>query len=389
MEIDEKGLKMTSGESFLAEFVRQFQSKYGSDFYIKPEGVIDNIASVLSVTNFKIEEQISELAKQFDPETASGSWQNALYGRIGVSRLSAQKTTFVRLVHGSPNLQCEAGSITIRSLTDKNEYINTTSFMTDDQGDASVDFECVLEGAISVSADDVFEIVTAPDGVSSTSSAEDMQLVIGRAKETDDEFRVRFRNSKALNAKATRNANEANLSKYVDNIAYLKILDKKTDENFDVGTLKIIAHHNTTDNIFARAIFDSVADGIELLGDTEVALVDDAGQPVYIKFKNAELVNISIKADVKVRKGYYPSTVFAKAKNNVLDYIKERVFGIESVVYATEFIIPILETDGVEAVQNIKVKSAEGEYLDSVAMSVELKIFLYFSKEWREIYKCF
>ena len=373
MKIDEKGIELDNLSSVLDELEEELRGTYGQDFYIAPEGVIDNLATVNAYLKMRLEEQIALLAKQFDPETTQHDWQDALYERIGVTRLLSQKSTFVLKVQGAANLVCNARSMTIRLKSDNNEFENISEFTTDENGVALVDFQCVIDGAIEVKPTDEFLIVTAPDGITSVAQADDLQFSIGRERESDNEFRIRFRNSKALNAKATRNANLANLSKYVDNIAFLKIVDKKSDENFVAGTVKIIAYHNTTDNIFAEAIFNTIADGIELIGDTEITVRDTSDEPVVIRFQNAEEIELSITADVKVRSGYYANTVFNKAKENILKYIEERVFGLESIVYATEFIIPILETEGVEAVQSIKVKrnNIDQEFKDNVALTRE------------------
>ena len=373
MKIDEKGIELDNLSSVLDELEEELRGTYGQDFYIAPEGVIDNLATVNAYLKMRLEEQIALLAKQFDPETTQHDWQDALYERIGVTRLLSQKSTFVLKVQGAANLVCNARSMTIRLKSDNNEFENISEFTTDENGVALVDFQCVIDGAIEVKSTDEFLIVTAPDGITSVAQADDLQFSIGRERESDNEFRIRFRNSKALNAKATRNANLANLSKYVDNIAFLKIVDKKSDENFVAGTVKIIAYHNTTDNIFAEAIFNTIADGIELIGDTEITVRDTSDEPVVIRFQNAEEIELSITVDVKVRSGYYANTVFNKAKENILKYIEERVFGLESIVYATEFIIPILETEGVEAVQSIKVKrnNIDQEFKDNVALTRE------------------
>ena len=373
MQFDENGQKLDTLDEVLDSLESELQKKYSDSFYIKPEGVIDNIAVSQGYLDIKLQQQLAFLASQFDPESVEGIWQDALYERIGVTRLEAQKSTFVLKVQGAANLVCSAGSMTIRSQIDNNEFENISEFATDDDGIALVDFQCVIDGAIEVKSTDEFLIVTAPDGITSVAQADDLQFSIGRERESDNEFRIRFRNSKALNAKATRNANLANLSKYVDNIALLKIVDKKSDENFAAGTVKIIAYHNTTDNIFAEAIFNTIADGIELLGDTQITVRDASDEPVVIKFKNADEIELSITAEVKVRSGYYANTVFNKVKENILKYIDERVFGLESIVYATEFIIPILETDGVEAVQSIKVKrnGIDEDYQDNVSLTRE------------------
>ena len=221
MNIDSKGLTIDDLESVITLIEQQLQSKYGNNFSIKPEGIIDNIALSFSYMNRALQEQITDLAKQFDPETAEAEWQDALYERIGVSRLEAQKSTFVCKVQGAANLKCAAGSMTIRSKSDKNEFDNISEFVTGEDGTALVDFQCVLDGAIEVKSSDEFDIVIAPDGITAVAPADDIQFAIGRERESDDEFRIRFRNAKATNAKATRNAVFANLSKYVDNVAFL------------------------------------------------------------------------------------------------------------------------------------------------------------------------
>ena len=373
MKIDENGLNIDTFRNIVDEMENELKSFYGNDFTIRPEGVIDNFISTFSILTLKLQEQIADLSNQYDPETAEEEWQDALYERIGVTRLEAQKSTFVLKVQGAANLVCSAGSMTIRSQSDNNEFENISEFTTDDDGVALVDFQCVIDGAIEVKSTDEFQIVTAPDGITSVLQADDLQFSIGRERESDNEFRIRFRNSKALNAKATRNACLANLSKYVDNIAFLNIIDKNVDDTFAPGTIKIIVHHNTTDNIFASAILDTVALGIQYLGDTSVTLTDTSGKNIVVKFQNADEIELSITAEVKVRNGYYANTVFNKAKENILKYIEERVFGLESIVYATEFIIPILETDGVEAVQSIKVKrdGIDEDYQDNVSLTRE------------------
>ncbi len=373
MQIDDNGFEMTDLDKLLSDYKNELKTLYGNDFTIKPEGVIDNIAVSNSYLNMKLEGQIAFLLKQFDPETAEGEWQDALYERIGLSRKRAAKTAFICNVKGTPALVCPPASLVIRSKTDNSEFENIDEFTITEDGTALVEFQCVVEGAVEVKNSDEFELISAPSGITAVTCGEDIHLILGQDEESDAEFRARFHNSKNYTVKATRNANLSNLSKYVDNIAFLKIIDKKSDNSFEPGDIKIIAHHNTTDEVFAKAIFDTVADGVKYLGDTAVTVYDSYEQPVVIRFQNASEIEVDIMADVKVRSGYYPNTVFNKAKENVLKYIKERVFGLESTIYATEFIVPILETDGVEAVQNIKVKRSDTdvEYLDNVSLTRE------------------
>ena len=373
MQIDDQGFEMTDLDELLSDYQNELKTRYGNDFTIKPEGVIDNIAVSNCHLNMKLEEQIAFLLKQFDPETAEGEWQDALYERIGIYRLQPQKTTFNCKIQGTPSLVCQAGTITIRSKTDNNEFENAAEFTITEDGSAIVAFQCVAEGPVEVKNSDEFELISAPSGITAVTCGEDIHLILGQDEESDAEFRARFHNSKNYTVKATRNACLANLSKYVDNIAFLNIIDKNTDDSLSPGTIKIIAHHNTTDKIFAEAILDTVAMGIEYLGDTEVTVYSKSGKPNIVRFQNASEIEVDIMAEVKVRNGYYANTVFNKARENILTYIKERVFGLASTVYATEFIIPILETEGIEAVRNIKVKrnGLDAEYQDNITLTRE------------------
>ena len=211
MTIDKDGFCIDSLDNIMNLMEEQLQSKFGNDFAIKAEGVIDNIALSSCYMNRAIQEQIAYLLKQFDPETAEGKWQDALYERIGIYRLQPQKTTFNCKIQGTPSLVCPAGTITIRSKTDNNEFENVSEVTIREAGSAIVAFQCVAEGPVEVNDTDEFTIVTAPTGITSVVCAEDIKLSIGRDEESDNEFRIRFRNSKALNAKATHNACLANL----------------------------------------------------------------------------------------------------------------------------------------------------------------------------------
>ena len=372
MNIDENGITLSTLDELLEEFEEQLSSTFGSNFKIKAEGAVDNIAISNSRLYIRLQEQIAFLAQQFDPETACGIWQDALYERIGLSRTEAQYTVFTRKVIGEADTACDAESVLIRSSSDKYEYTNISEFTFDENGEALVDFQCLSSGAIEVQEDDEFIIVSAPDQVQDTEAADDMQLSVGCDLETDEEFRERYQNSKALNAAATREANTANLSEYVDDPSYLKVLDIKVDDEIPAGSLKIIAYHNTTDSIFAEAIYNTVAAGINLLGDTSVTICDSEGESVTINFQNAEEVEISIQIELEISSGYYTNSVSETVKEALLEYINTKTFGLGATIYAMKLIPAIIECNGIENVVSIKVKSAADEdYSDSVELTVE------------------
>lgn len=369
MIVDNEGFVLDTLNDILDAYELQLQSKYGSDFHIKPEGVIDNIASSAGFMELSLQEQIAFLGKQLDPETAEGIYQDWIYERQSVYRLKPQYTLTELNIVGAKDLTIPAKSITIRDTVNNDEFVLLSEVTTDENGIIKADFECVLYGDIRIDENTKFVIVTAPDGIESITKPENAKTVIGRYAESNEEYRVRFRNSKSINAKATHNANISNLLKFVADSAYLKIIDKKSDLNMDAGTIRVIANHNTTDNIFAMAVFDTIAGGIETIGDTVVMVQDNNKEYQQIKFKNADKILINIQADIKIMYGKYSNTVINAVKKSIINYTKERIFGLASTIYATEFIIPALKTDGVEAFTNIKVKrSSDKDFFDSVQL---------------------
>ena len=116
MQIDKDGLKLSKAEEIFQIWEKRLQKKFGADFYIKPEGVIDNIAFSFIWMEMSLQEQIAFLAKQFDPETAEGKWQDALYQRIGIKRMAAQTTLFTKKIKGVPGYKGAPNTIFIHSL---------------------------------------------------------------------------------------------------------------------------------------------------------------------------------------------------------------------------------------------------------------------------------
>lgn len=378
MQIDENGISLSTLTDILSADEANLQNQYGADFYIKPEGVIDNIAASTGLIELDFQAQIAFLTKQFDPETAEGNWQDALYERIGINRLAPEPTTLDLQISGIVGFEGSVGDITVRSSLTQEEFTNTETYTLDGDGLATVKFACVVAGETNIINTDTFQIVTAPTEVTGIVDDSLANIDIGRNRETDAEFRQRFRTSKGLNAKSSANAIIANLTKYVDDVSFLEVLDRKNDITIAAGNVEIIAHHNTTDEIFAETIFNTIADGIDTLGNTTVNLTDSEGQAVTIKFYSADEIEIDIEATIKLKTGYFQTTVFDNIKTSIMNYIENvHIYGLKSTIYATELIIPMLQVEGVEAVTAVAIKrSTDVNYSQSVTMTkYELPVF--------------
>jgi len=105
MIADEKGIQLDTLNDILDAYELQLQGKYGSDFHIKPEGVIDNIANSAGFMELSLQQQIAFLTKNLDPETAEGIYQDWIYERQGCYRLKPKKSIIELNVLGSANLK--------------------------------------------------------------------------------------------------------------------------------------------------------------------------------------------------------------------------------------------------------------------------------------------
>ncbi len=355
MNIDSQGYTLDTLDDILSAFETFLRNKYGDDFYIQAKSVISNIFTTVAFQEMSLQEQIAFLIKQFDPEQAEDEFQDALYERLLVYRIKAEKTVVERTIIGAADLSVAAGEVSFRNKVTLDEFVNKDTVTIGEDGSVVADFECVLFGAIDLPENAEIEVLSMPIGVTGIETGEEPKIDMGRARETNEEYRVRFRKEKSRNAKATRNANYTNLGQYVDDMSYLNIVDKKTDNTMNAGEVKIIVNHNTTDTIFANAIFNTVADGIDTIGTTSATVKDDANEDVEINWINASFTQIAIEGDLKVKSGFFYQGVANAVKNSILEYVQKRIYGLGQTVYANEFIIPAYEVEGVENLTNLQV----------------------------------
>ena len=141
MEVNSNGITITSVLKKLSDKVDKLRELYGKDFFIRPEGVIDNIMTAITFMEHKFIEQIAFFAKQLDSETAEREYQDALYERVGLYRNLASKTTFLKNVFAVSNSTIAKNSITLKHSVTKEEFSNSEEVVVDESGKATIKFE--------------------------------------------------------------------------------------------------------------------------------------------------------------------------------------------------------------------------------------------------------
>ena len=360
-------IEVDNEEEILEKYLESFREKYGDDFLLKQDSVLEFLLKIAANHEKILQENIKYLAEQFDTTKTEGVWQDVIFSRLGLKRSEPKYTHFELTLSGAAGGFAEANSVIIRDKITGEEFYNDSNVTFLEDGESVVRFRAKNFGQItpsSISGDENFSIVTAPNSVVEILSGSLANLVIGDEGESDEDFSARYKTSKGKNFSSTKDAVFSSLSNYVDTPKYLKILTKSEDITMDAGYVKIIAKPNVPDNIFAGAILDTIADGIGLVGDCEVVLKDDLGVDVLIKFSHAVAVEIGIKVEIFSVGNEISDEKISEIKNKIFTTVTEKKYGLSSTIYATEIVEKILDdnlvnVDVFRVLDGVEVKKLE------------------------------
>ncbi len=339
-------IEVDNEEEILEKYLESFREKYGEDFLLKQDGVLEFLLKIAAKHEKILQENIKYLAEQFDTTKTEGVWQDVIFSRLGLKRLEPKYTHFDLTLAGAAGGFADANSVIIRDKTTGEEFYNEYPVTFLEDGESVARFTAKNFGKIlpsTMKGDENFSIVTAQNSVTSILSGSLANLTIGNEGESDADFSARYKTSKGKNFSSTKSAVFSSLSNYVDTPEYLKILTKSETPEMEAGYVKIIAKPNVPDEVFAGAILDTVADGIGLVGDCEVVLKDDLGVDVLIKFTHAVEVEIGIKVEIFSGENAISDEKILEIKNKIFTTVNSKNYGLSSTIYATETVEKILD----------------------------------------------
>ena len=353
MEINSTGVKQSNLTDYLAYWTSKLREKYGNDYVIKPEGVVDNLATASSVTNMMLEDVLMYALKQLNPYTAEGEWQDYLYSLIGLERRYADFTVVQRTVSGTAGLRCEKGSIRFKNKATDDIFELNSDCLIDTDGTCKASFTAIELGGIDLPSEALLEIIDAPEGVTGVYYVEGDTINIGDDYEDDEEFRIRWQQNQSIANSATSGGVEKYLLDLVTSEKNLNIVQNRT-----TSTVNGIPPHSMQDVIFsaesdetiAKTIFNHLLDGVLLYGETTVEIEDSAGTKEPISFTRAKNVPIYFKVQVKVQTNYLLPQL--DIRNAIVEHFDLQM---GDKVIANNFIEYINSVEGVDYIADIKV----------------------------------
>ena len=370
MEISSKGVIPADLETYLKKWTSYLKNKYGNDFYIKKEGVIDNLATGSSAVALDFESIILFLTKQLNPYTAEDDFQDKLYKYIGLEREQSSYTVVQRTVQGTPNTTANAGSILFKNQATSDQFKLLDDCQLDENGVGTGSFQAEEFGSIDLPDNAVCEIVTAPVNVTAIYYTAGNNIDIGKDYQSDAEFREEWATEQSLEKAKTEGGLKKALLPYANKKAQnIKIrMNRNTQKYSDVPlhSANIVINSPYDDETIAKVIFNKVLDGLGLVGSVHQVVTDEEGEEEDIYFSRAENIIVHYQVVVALEDGIYLSQVQSAiqnaVKNNNSFYMGDEVVANKSIAF-------IDAVTGVDYVKSIKVSTDKKTWKDVIELT--------------------
>ena len=215
-------------------------------------------------------------------------------------------------------------------------FLQTTFSVSDNLGVVKVDklgdVRAVNAGPIAQPINTITQIQTTRLGWDSVTNP--VAAVSGRLRETDEELRLRFRNTKFERA---GNIVEAVYSALfsLNDVQQVFIDDNNTsitNANGTPGHSFLVLVDGGTSSEIARAIWDNRGAGVASVGNTSVMITDKFGYQREIKFSRPTPVNIFIQLQLTTDQNF-PENGQDLIKQAIIDYVNALSIG-QDVLYS-------------------------------------------------------
>ena len=364
MEITSKGITAYTLTDYLAKWTEYLKSKYGNDFFIKPEGVIDNLAVGVSASCLDFESILLFIAKNMNPYTAEGEFQDFLYSQIGLERRQATFTVIQRTVQGEAGTTYEKGSITIKNDLTEDQFILDDDLQIGSNGVGVGSFIAIESGAIDIEDDALISVVSSPATVSGVYFTTGNEKSVGVDYEDDAEFRNSWIQNQSTISSATDGGIKAALLPYCNNNPNnIKIrMNRNTVIYNDVPlhSTNIVVNSAYDDETIAKVILEKITDGVGVVGDIEQTVIDSEGNEEVIAFSRATIVPTYFKIKVVLD----DKITLSQVKQTIINKIKTLKFAMGEDVVANKSISLIDSIDGVAYVDTIQVSDNNSTWVN-------------------------
>lgn len=157
-------------------------------------------------------------------------------------------------------------------------------------------FECDIAGAITPLDSDITSIVTTISGWESCIN--EVQAIVGRGNETDEQLRLRWNASLFNRGSANIDSIQAAILSKVSGVIACRVFENRSDSIDEQGrpphSIEVVVQGGTDEDI-AEMIWKSKGGGIDTFGSIGVTISDSQGVPQTMHFNRPQAVNIYLR----------------------------------------------------------------------------------------------
>lgn len=358
-------------------WVEAFKEQGRPDLNTDPETPQGQVIDSQTAAIHQKDVELAFLAQQFNPQTASGRWQDSLAKIYFISRKPAINSTCVCTLTGINGTTVTAGAL-IRSSYDQTLWSLNKDATIGSDGTTTAIFTCQSEGAIQAGVATLTQIVTAIPGwdvVTNETMAEVGQLVESQAA-----FEARRYQSVALNGRSTTTAVYARVAE-VDSVIAAYVTDNKTNINKTVDGYTLSPHSiyvaviGGADDDIAKAIYNSVSAGCDYNGNTTVNVTDpNTGGVEDVTFMRPTqlplYVKVTLQDDGNLPDGY-KAIVQQAVYNNFYGLDTTTTISGEAILrvimntdlYASRF-LPLVLNAGISQLLRVEISTDNSTWVD-------------------------
>lgn len=261
-------------------------------------------------------------------DTAAGNSLYNLGSSIGMQLLSEGKASGYITVTGAEGTKIPAGYLVATNAG--LQYTVTVDAVISSSRTTLALVKAVKTGPEYNTAAGTVIVIVNPSAVAGVESVtNEAEIVGGRVKETDAEFRTRYHESVDYSGGVNADAIRAALMNDVEGVSSAYVYENDTDVM--ETTYSLPAHsieavvYGGLDEQIAKAIYDRKAGGVQTIGSTTVNVVTASGQRLPIHFSRPTSRKIYIKIMELTTSADYPGDEVLKQA--LVDYIGDNTSG--------------------------------------------------------------
>ena len=357
IEYDANGIVTQNLLEILEERENALKLVMGDDFVIDKTTPIGNMELADANNEVNIQSLIAWLIpNQLDANTATGIFLDAICEKNRIYRKQPQYTTLNFIINGTPNTQFYSGDIIVMDSLTGIYYDLNNDVVIGSDGKVSAKFMCESYGEYYPSINSVLEIQTPVVGLDSViMDTDNINLVVGRLAETDDELRRRRQYSVGQTATTTMASMLASIYS-LDGVLHATYFENDT-ETTDSHGVPMKSFEFVVDggdeNEIADIIFLNKSIGSRAYGTTIKEKEDSEGNLYSIGYTKAEQINVGMKIDLSV------SSLQSEAwKSKVKTALKEKfdsIQGIGNAVKNYDYFTVLTTFSGINNIDSVKL----------------------------------